>query len=638
VRVTVQATPKHKLAISYDPSYICDCPRGLTATVAPEARLMDYVTNYPKNYLFGDWTAPVTNRLLFDSAFVRQWSLTTRPTENFHFPNGAPATKMVSVLEQTTNLLYRASWQAHRTQNDTFFWRGSAAYITGSHSFKAGFNYGWGFQDRTDFSPDAPLQYRFNNGIPNQLTMHARPFRNITHIRDHGLFVQDRWTVRQLTVTAGLRYDYFHDFFPETPIGPTDYAPTRNILFPKTDGVRWHDIEPRMGAAYDVFGDGKTALKVSLNKYMAGQAAIGAFAFDMAPSNRLVNLTTRAWTDANRDYLPNCDLINPAANGECGAMASPDFGTTRSGITYDPDTLKGWGKRDNNWQFSAGVQREILPRTSIDLSYFRTWFGNFVVTDDRALSASDFDTFSITAPLDPRLPGGGGQTISGLYDRTPAAFGRRADLFLTYAEKFGKQSDRWEGFDVSINARPRPGVTLQGGTNTQRRKTDKCDVVAKVPESILNVAANAPSIPYCRTTGNLLTQIKMTGSYTIPRIDVQVTAAVQSQPGPEVAAIFNATNANVVASLGRPLSGGTVNIPVNLVSPTTVYGERMNQVDLRIAKILRPGGIRTTASVDLYNALNANPVTTQSDAFATWQRPQGILNARFAKLVIQMDF
>jgi hypothetical protein len=94
----------------------------------------------------------------------------------------------------------------------------------------------------------------------------------------------------------------------------------------------------------------------------------------------------------------------------------------------------------------------------------------------------------------------------------------------------------------------------------------------------------------------------------------------------------------VVASLGRPLSGGTVNIPVNLVSPTTVYGERMNQVDLRIAKILRPGGIRTTASVDLYNALNASPVTTQSDAFATWQRPQGILNARFAKLVIQMDF
>ncbi len=636
VRVTWQATPKHKLALSYDPSYICDCPRGLTATVAPEARLMDYVTNYPKNFLFGDWTAPVTNRLLFESAFVRHWSLTTRPQENFHFTPGP--VKMVSVMEQTTGMTYRASWQAHRTKNDTFFWRGAVSYITGAHAFKTGFNYGWGFQNRMDFSPDAPMLFRFNNGVPNQLTLHARPFTNITHIRDHGLFVQDRWTVRRLTLTAGLRYDYFHDFFPETAIVPADYAPARHIVFPKTDGVRWHDIQPRSGAAFDVFGDGKTALKVSLNKYMAGQAAIGAFAFDMAPSNRLVNMTNRSWNDANRNFVPDCDLVNPVGNGECGAMSNPDFGTTRSGITYDPDTLAGWGKRDHNWQFTAGVQREIFTRTSIDVSYFRTWFGNFIVTDDRAVSAADFDTFSITAPADPRLPGGGGYAISGLYNLNPAAFGRRADLFLTYADNFGSQTDRWDGIDVSINARPRPGVLLQGGTNTQRRTTDKCDVVAKVPESILNVAANAPSIPYCRQQGNLLTQLKLTGSYTVPRVDVQVTAALQSQPGPEVAAIYTATNAVVAPSLGRNLSGGTANIPVNLVSPTTLYGERMNQLDLRIAKILRFGGVRATASVDLYNALNSSPVSTQSDAFASWQRPQAILNARFAKVVMQLDF
>ncbi len=261
--------------------------------------------------------------------------------------------------------------QAHRTQNDTFFWRGTASYITGAHAFKTGFNYGWGFQDRTDFSPDAPMQFRFNNGVPNQLTLHARPFRNITHIRDHGLFVQDRWTVNRLTLTAGLRYDYFHDFFPETPIGPADYAPNRNIVFPKTDGVTWHDIQPRSGFAYDVFGDGRTAVKVSLNKYMAGQAAIGIFAFDMAPANRLVNTTNRSWNDANRDFVPDCDLVSPVANGECGAMSNPDFGTTRSGIIYDPETLNGWGKRDHNWQFTrwcaardpaANVDRgQLLP-------------------------------------------------------------------------------------------------------------------------------------------------------------------------------------------------------------------------------------------------------------------------------------
>jgi hypothetical protein len=635
VRVTWQATPKHKLAVSVDPSRICDCPRGLIATTSPEAFMTNWVTNHPKVFLFGDWTAPLTNRLLVDSAFVRHWSLTRRPEQNLLL-NGAQ--NMIGVLEQSNNLLYRASVLAHRTQNDTLFWRGSVSYITGSHSFKMGFNYGWGLQDRTDFAPDAPIQYRFNNGIPNQLTLHARPFRNITHIRDHGLFIQDRWTIRRLTTTFGLRYDYFHDFFPETPIGPSQYAPGRNLVFPKTDGVRWHDLQPRAGVAYDVFGDGKTAIKASLNKYMAGQAAIGVFAFDMAPSNRLVNTTNRSWNDANRNFVPDCDLVNPVANGECGAMSNPDFGSTRSGVEYDPDTLTGWGKRDHNWQFTTSLQREILPRTSVEVSYFRTWFGNFVVQDDRALTADDFDTFSIPAPVDDRLPDGGGYTITGLYDRKPTAFGRRADLYLTFADNFGKQSDRHDGVDLTINARPRPGLLLTGGTNTQRRTTDRCEVVAQVPESMLNIAANAPNIPHCRTEGAFVTQLKMTGSYTIPRIDVQFTAALQSQPGPEVAANFTATNAVIVPSLGRPLSGGTANIPVNLVSPGSMYGERMTQVDLRIAKILRLAGVRATASVDLYNALNANPVITQSDAYASWQRPQAILNARFAKLVMQFDF
>ena len=635
VRVTWQATQKHKLAVSVDPSRICDCPRGLTATVAPEAQMQNYVTNYPKVFLFGDWTAPLTNRLLVESAFVRHWSLTQRPAENLHLGG---AKNMVSVLEQTNNLLYRASVMAHRTKNDTLFWRGAVSYITGAHSLKMGFNYGWGLQDRTDFAPDAPIQYRFNNVIPNQLTLHARPFRNITHIRDHGLYVQDRWTVNRLTVTGGLRYDYFHDFFPETPIGPSQYAPNRNLVFPKTDGVRWHDLQPRAGFAYDVFGDGRTAVKASLNKYMAGQAAIGVFAFDMAPSNRLVNTTNRSWNDSvfgagdprSRNFVPDCDLVNPVANGECGAMSNPDFGTTRSGITYDPDTLKGWGKRDHNWQFTTSLQREILPRTSVEVSYFRTWFGNFVVTDDRALSDSDFDTFSITAPSDPRLPAGGGYAVSGLYDRKPSAFGRRADLYLTFADNFGAQSDRYDGVDFNVNARPRPGLLLQGGTNTQRRTSDRCDVAAKVPESATS--------PYCHQEGIFITQVKLTGSYTVPRIDVQVTAALQSQPGPQIAANYTATNAVVAPSLGRNLSGGTNNISVNLIPPGTMNGERMNQLDLRIGKILRFGGVRATASVDLYNALNVSPVITESAAYASWRRPQAILNARFAKVVMQLDF
>jgi RNA recognition motif-containing protein len=132
--------------------------------------------------------------------------------------------------------------------------------------------------------------------------------------------------------------------------------------------------------------------------------------------------------------------------------------------------------------------------------------------------------------------------------------------------------------------------------------------------------------------------VKFLGTYTVPRADVQVTATVQSYPGPQIAANYVATNAVIQPSLGRPLSGGAANMTINLVEPGTMYGERSNQMELRLAKIIKFGRARTLASVDFYNLLNANPVLTQSNAFATWQRPQSILNPRWMKVVLQFDF
>jgi hypothetical protein len=294
--------------------------------------------------------------------------------------------------------------------------------------------------------------------------------------------------------------------------------------------------------------------------------------------------------------------------------------------------LSGWGKRAYNWQFSAGIQHELMPRVSLDVSYFRTWFGNFIATDNRALGPADFDTFSITAPPDPRLPGGGGHTISGLYDLKPGSFGRAAENFLTFSRNYGKQIERWNGVDITVNARPRAGLTFQGGTSTGRRITDNCEILERLPEA-------APlGRPYCRVQENFLTQVKFLTTYRVPRIDVQLSGTFQSLPGPPILANYVATNAVVSPSLGRNLAGGANNVTVGLVAPGTMYGNRINQLDLRFGKILSIGRIRTTANLDLYNALNANPVLTLSPAFATWQHPQSILNPRFAKIVLQVDF
>jgi hypothetical protein len=300
---------------------------------------------------------------------------------------------------------------------------------------------------------------------------------------------------------------------------------------------------------------------------------------------------------------------------------------------WDPRLLHGWGVRGYNWEFSTSVQRQIVPRVSMDAGYFRRWYGNLTTTDDRAISPADFDTFSIPAPSDPRLPGGGGYTVAGLMDLKPAAFGRPSDNTITFAKNYGTYIRHWNGVDLSVNARVREGVLLQGGLSTGRTSTDNCDLIRKLPEL-------SPATPadYCHVDTKFLTQVKFLGSYTIPRVEVQVSGSMQSVPGPEVQAQFVASSALAAQSLGRPLAGGAANVTVNVVRPGSMYGERLNQVDMRFAKIVHFGPRRVSLNVDLYNALNGNAVLQQSNAFGNWQQPQGILVGRSVKISVQYNF
>jgi carboxypeptidase family protein len=652
-RITWQATQKHKFAVAYDYQDICNCPRSLTAQIAPESNVRNHAILVPKDMWFLDWTAPLTNRLLLEARGYRHREHAYRPVDNLYFTNDTGGRRLNGVVEQSNNLTYRGAVGDNR---DTWLYasviRMNASYITGAHAFKAGFNLGFNGQHQSIFSTDSPMSFRFNNGVPNQLTLESTPWTRLANSDDHGAYVQDKWTVRRLTATAGLRYDFFYVTFPATTIGPGEFVPTRNLSFPDAEGVRWHDLQPRTGMAYDLFGDGRTALKASLNKYLpfyglqlAVGSEAGTFSTNMAPVARLVPSTNRSWNDLNRDFVPDCDLINPVANGECGAMSPSNFGTTQSGVAYDPEIIRGWGKREYNWQFSAGVQQELIPRVSLDVGYYRTWYGNMFVTDNRSWTAADFDTFSITAPADPRLPGGGGYPVSGLYNVKPARFSVPADNYITFADNYGKQTRVWDGVDVTLNARIGPGMMLQGGTSSGRTTTDICDIVDDVPETLLaarNLTDLNPNVwlpaSNCRQQSRFLTDLKLLGTYTVPRIDVQVAATLQSVPSPQILANYVATNAVVQPSLGRLLSGNAANMTVQLVEPGTMYGERSNQVQLRLTKILRVAGTRATASVDVYNLLNANSVLLMSNAFATWQRPESIPNPRWAKFVLQLDF
>jgi len=409
-------------------------------------------------------------------------------------------------------------------------------------------------------------------------------------------------------------------------------------------------MSPRAGVAYDLFGNGKTALKGSFGKYVEGQALRGndanvIFGDGLNPAQRVVTSATRSWNDANRNFRPDCDLMNFATNGECGSLSNTDFGSLRPGSTYDPAILRGWGKRMYSWQFSGSVQQQILNRMSVELSYFRRVYGNFNVVDDRARSASDFDTFSITAPNDQRLTGGGGYSIGGLYNIKEAMFSTPADNYITFASNYGKQIEHWDGFDLILNLRPQHGFSLQGGLSSGRTTMDNCEVAAQVPESLtglpvlndVNASAQFPA-QYCRQQSPFLTQVKFLGSYQIPKIDVLVSGALQSVPGPQVLGNFVATNALVSPSLGRPLAGGAANVTVNVVPPGGMYGDRRNQLDLRLGKLLRFGRTRTKVNLDINNVFNANPVLTENQSFAVFRQPASILPARIARIGVQVDF
>ena len=525
------------------------------------------------------------------------------------------------------------------------------SYVTGAHSYKVGVSDNMGRKRNFVMNFDAPYSYRFNRGVPNQITMNATPFVQFAHLdHDLGAYAQDRWTIRRATLSYGVRYDHWASSFPEQRIGPAALVPNRDFTLQPTEGVSWHDISPRAGIAYDLFGNGKTAVKGSAGRYVAGQALRGndatvIFGDGLNPAQRVVTTANRSWDDANQNFRPDCDLLNVAANGECGAMSNTDFGSLRPGSTYDPEILRGWGKRMYSWQLSASVQQEIISRVSVEISYFRRVYGNFNVVDDRARSAADFDEFRITAPADSRLPDGGGYTIGGLYNITPAMFSTPADNFITFADNYGKQTEHWDGFDLILTARPQSGLTVQGGLSSGRTDVDNCEVASKLPEilaglPVLNDPNTGAQFPaqYCHQQSPYLTQVKFLGSYMVPKIDVLISAAFQSVPGPQVIGNFVATSASIAPSLNRPLAGGAANVTLNVVPPGGMYGDRRNQFDLRLGKVLRLAGTQMKLHLDLNNLFNANAVLTENPSYAVFRQPASIVPARVARLGVQFDF
>jgi hypothetical protein len=637
-RLTWQATAKNKISFFVDSQTRCSCFDS-RALIAPESTA-DY--RQPRMNLYSvTYTAPLTSRVLLEGAYMQKpddWGYFTHEDDgrvddligvfeqstgiSYHGPIGYFGTRQAGQIRFRANLMDRHA-------------RGAVSYVTGSHAFKVGFTQHWG--DRTSNNNIARnnITYQFNNGIPNQVSLRL-PFTSETHVADGGIYAQDRWTIERLTLNLGVRWDYFRSRHPEQTLGPAPYAPARNLTFPAQEWASFNDITPKLGAAYDLFGTGRTAVKATLSKYVEALSYNGNFGDSGSPTQRTVNQVFRTWNDANGNFNPDCDLANPAASGECTQFLNPNFGRVVPATNYDPDILTGWGRRGFNWETSVSVQQALTRNVSAEIGYFRRWYGNFLATDNLAVAPADFTRFSVTAPGDTRLPGGGSATVTDLYDVNAIV---PTNNLLTFAKNYGEQIENWQGVDVTINARLAAGTIVQGGLSTGRTLTDNCEVRAALPE--LTVANGvSPLSPYCRVETPYLTQVKLLGSYTVPRVDVQTSLTFQSIPGPQILANVVYPSAAVAPSLGRPLSTGPAsNATINVIPFGTEYGDRLNQLDLRVGRIFRFGDRRIAANFDLFNVLNANAVLIENAAFgAVWRQPLSILGARLMKFSVNVDF
>jgi hypothetical protein len=713
VRLTWQMTEKNKLAIYYNNKKRTSL--NANTTTSYESLNSSYFFPFSDNLV--QWSAPMTNRLLLEAGFWRHqetWGgkradATVADPLAIGITDNNPQTLVPGYTQLIQNYHGRVGATDTPSHNPNYRGNFAASYVTGAHSFKAGLdlnaatrwansgsvipysivvstlaNNGVGLgipvpqsiSLRSDGCTD-PLVRQVNGGlVGGDTTIRDCPTPALGSpnkvTSEGGLYIQDKWTISRVTLSGGLRYDWFNSENPSFHLSPSIFTPTRDYDVPAFKTTAYKDLTPKVAAAWDVFGDGKTAVKVNYGKYVLGQALVLGGLASQAGYN--VQLTSsRTWVDNDRDFIPDCDLANPATQGPtltgtlrqvdtCNAPVGANLNfydsVLRPNLAVQDDARYGWGKRPYSWEFSLSGQQEMSRGVALYGGVFWRWFGNFLVTDNTSATVADYTQFSVTPGLiPPAPPQAGGESLPSDINTT-TFFNVNPGVLTNPLQGLSKTMfpgsnvyDHWFGYDVGLNARLPQGIIFQGGLSTGHQTTDFCDVQdpAKAGNNalveMLTVAGVSSSLASCHMQQNWLPQVKFLGSYTIPKIDVQVGASFQSIPGIEYNAQYAAPNSDLArpvsqGGLGRLPSGGTPTgtTTLQLIQPGTLYGSRFNQIDARFGKVVRMGRTRGVVSLDLFNVLNSDTISGASAVYATWLAPTAVVSPRLMKVSITYDF
>ncbi|MGE3958678.1 MAG: carboxypeptidase regulatory-like domain-containing protein [Vicinamibacterales bacterium] len=557
------------------------------------------------------WSSPVSSKLLLEAGFgasVNGISMIYQPgvaKERGTAEWYASASRQDIALGTRTVAGTPENW----AYPPVYIATASASYVTGSNTLKVGVVNRQG-PYRINANANADLIQRYRNGVPDSVIVYNTPVRTKQEINwDLGMYVQDSWTYKRLTLNPGVRFEYFNASINAMEVEAGRFVPFRSFPEQK-DLPKWFDVAPRFGVVYDLTGDAKTALRFGLNRYNVTYSNNATARYDPL----VIQSDTRNWADC--DYLPGTSTCSGrvlatnrdgiAQDNEIGPVVTP-FGLNRFA---DPNR-----QRDYNIQYNFGVDRQLFDGVSLTFATFRrTWYDMPITQNQLVDPDTDYTPFQTTNPLT-------GQPMT-LYNLNPAKAGQ-ARLWDTTSQDRGKTSKSYVGYELTFNARLPRGASLMAGWLGDRTVTNSCEQMD--PNLRYNCDQTQFDIP-------LRHDFKLVGTYPIP-LGIQLGAVYQSYAG-VAAPVTWAVPASVFPN-GRRTQAVTVTIS----DPGAVYLDRWNQLDLSVRRAFRIGKVSIDGSLDMFNALNGNVVLTRNNQFGTaLNTPQSILQPRLFRISSTMKF